>query len=78
MLRCRHGRLFFLFPHKEVGEEKKARKKGKLNPHVLSLLKGPESKPEKKLQLQSWLPAGLFPASPGLTEPGIPTGENSI
>lgn len=45
------------------GKEKEARKKGKLNPHVLSSLKGPELKPEMKLQLQFWLPAGLFPAS---------------
>lgn len=60
------------------GGEKRARKRGKLNPHVLSLLKGPDSKPETKLRLQFWLLAGPFPASPRLTGPGVPTGENSI
>lgn len=53
------------------GGEKKARKKGKLNPHVLSLLKGPDSKPETKPRLQCWLPVGLLPASPGLTEQDV-------
>lgn len=48
------------------GGEKRARKRGKLNPHVLSLLKGPDSKPEMKLRLQFWLLAGLLPASPSL------------
>lgn len=38
-----------------AGGEKKARKKGKLNPHVLNLLKGPDSKLEMQLGLQSWL-----------------------
>lgn len=52
------------------GGEKRARKRGKLNPHVLSLLKGPDSKPEMKLRLQFWLLAGLFPASPSLTGQG--------
>lgn len=61
-----------------VGGEKKARKKGKLNPHVLSLLKGPDSKPETKPRLQFWLPVGLLPASLGLTEQDVHTGENPI
>lgn len=46
----------FLVPSQGLGGEgegeKKARKKGKLNPHVLSLLKGPDSKPETKPRLQ--------------------------
>lgn len=66
----------FLVPSRggRGNKEKKVRKKGKLNPHVLSLLKGTDS----KTATQFWLPVGLFPASPGLTEQGFPTGENSI
>lgn len=46
------------------GGGEKARKKGKLNPHVLSLLKGPESKPETKLYLRSWQPLGALSSQP--------------
>lgn len=58
--RCRHWPTIFLLLSQGgvwwgAGGEKKARKKGKLNPHVLNLLKGPDSKLEMQLGLQSWL-----------------------
>lgn len=46
----------------------KARKKGKLNPHMLSLLKGPESKPETKLYIRNWQPLGALSSQPSLPE----------
>lgn len=55
-------KTIFLVPFGEGGD--KARKKGKLNPHVLSLLEGPDSKPEMKLYLRSWRPPPRGPFQP--------------
>ena len=65
---------FSCFLTRREGAEKKARKKGKLNPHVLSLLKGPNSKPETKL----WSPPVLaarrasFQPAPASWSPASP------
>lgn len=68
--RCRHERLFFLFPLERGRRQEK--KKGKLNPHLLSLLKGPGSKPEMKLHPCQKLAASDGWGDNGASQPACP------
>lgn len=77
--RCRRGRLFFLFPHKEGGGRKESRKKGEIDTRV-KLAQRAKFKTETK----PWSPpvlaakGPLSRAAPASWSPVSPPERNSI
>lgn len=78
--RCRHGRLLFLFPPREGGGRKESKKEREIKSTRVKLAQRAKFKTrDKTLESSSaGSPRGLFPGSPGLLEPSVPTRENSI